>query len=66
MDTKTAVKILQRRLGHLNKRIEMSTGSESALLFDQREREALQFVIEELEPIQMSQPIPESLRIIQS
>jgi hypothetical protein len=66
MDRKTAVKIIQRRLGHLNKRIESATGSESALLFDQREREALQFVIDELEPPKMAEPLPESLRMNQS
>jgi len=66
MDRKTAVKIIQRRLNHLNKRIDSATGSESALLFDQREKEALQFAIEELEPPMMAEPTPESLRLQQS
>lgn len=60
MDKKEAVKIMQRRLNHLNKRIEMATGSESALLFDQRERDALIFIIEELSPPLMAEPVQRS------
>ena len=65
MDKYTAVKIIQRRINHLNKRIELAKGSESALLFDQRERDALQFVVEEFEP-KMTEPTVEALRLNQS
>lgn len=58
MDTNTAIKILQRRLRHLNKRIDFQTGSEQALSFDMREREALEFAISELEPPKMAQEVP--------
>ena len=49
MNAIQAVKILQRRRAHLNRRIEQSNGSEAALLFDRRECEAIQYAIERLD-----------------
>jgi hypothetical protein len=60
MDIQTAIKVVQRRLVHLNKRIEDEKGSESALMFDTREKEALEFIVNELSPPRMAEEVNEN------
>lgn len=55
MDRETAVKIVQRRIDHLTFRVDAAKGSEKALMFDIREKEALEFVVAELSPAPMAQ-----------
>ncbi len=57
MNTVEAVKVLQRRFDYLNKRITDSHGSEAALLFDRREREAIEFAINQLNTPPMAQEV---------
>jgi len=57
MDKDTAVKIMQRRLNHLNKRIQTNCGSETALMFDTREKEAIEFIIKELSPSLLAEEV---------
>lgn len=57
MDKETAMKIVQRRIDHLNKRIQSSKGSEKALSFDAREKEALEFLIAGVTPLPMAEEI---------
>ena len=57
MDIDTAIKIVQRRIKHLKSRIETAKGSEQALMFDLREKEALEFMISELKPAPMAEEV---------
>ncbi len=61
MDRQTAIKVIRRRLGHLDKRINAESGSESALMFDTREKEALEFIIKELSPPVMAEEVDEMI-----
>ena len=61
MDRQTAIKVVQRRLTYLNRRINTEGGSESALMFDTREREALEFIIKELSPPAMAEEVDSNL-----
>lgn len=57
MDKETALRVIQRRLNYLKNRITKEGGSESALLFDTREKEALEFIINELSPPPMAEEV---------
>jgi len=61
MDRQTAIKVIRRRLTHLDKRINSEGGSESALMFDSREKEAIEFIIKELSPPPMAEEVDEMI-----
>ena len=60
MDRETAIRIMSRRLNHLNQRIESARGSEQALMFDMREKEALEFLIDDVTPPLMAKEVDEA------
>lgn len=65
MNLKTAIKVVQRRISHLQNRLDKGTdkNSEQALMFDAREKEALEFLIREVSPPPMAEETEDSKKI---